>query len=151
MKTKLAGNQDALTGLIFIALGAIGLLIALRYEFGSTTEMGPGYFPRVLSGLLVGLGLLILVRDLRNGVSVDGAWAWVPLALVTAAILLFGGAIERFGLVPAVALLIVVSAYAGHEFKLTEVAVLTIVMALLTAGIFVWGLSLPYALFAWNF
>lgn len=151
MKTKLAGDQDALTGLIFMALGAIGLLIAWRYEFGTSTEMGPGYFPRVLSGLLIAFGLVILVRGLRSGVSVDGIWAWVPLALVTLSIVLFGATIERLGLVPAVALLIVVCAYAGHEFKLGEITVLTAVMAAFAAVVFVWGLSLPYPLFAWNF
>ncbi|BBK31550.1 tripartite tricarboxylate transporter TctB family protein [Stella humosa] len=151
MKSKLAGNQDALAGLIFIALGAIGLLIALRYEFGSSTEMGPGYFPRVLSLLLVGFGGVILLRGLRSGVAVDGIWAWLPLALVTLSIILFGAAIERLGLVPAVALLIAVSAYAGHEFRPGEVAILTAVMAIFAAAVFVWGLSLPYPLFAWSF
>ena len=52
---------------------------------------------------------------------------------------------------PALAALFFVSARAGHEFKALEVLVLTAVMAVFAAAVFVWGLKLPYSLFAWNF
>ncbi|POR48328.1 tripartite tricarboxylate transporter TctB family protein [Bosea psychrotolerans] len=150
MKVKFAGNQDAIAGLIFIALGTIGFVIALKYSFGNSVEMGPGYFPRVLSILLIGFGLLTLVRGLRDGVAMEGIWAWLPLLFITLSIMLFGAAIERLGLAPAVMLLIAASAYAGHEFRLREVAVLAVVMAVFATAVFVWGLRLPYPLFAWN-
>ena len=59
--------------------------------------------------------------------------------------------VDEQGLVPALATLIFVSARAGHEFKALEVLVLTVVLSLLAAAVFVWGLKLPYSLFAWNF
>ena len=150
MKTNLSGNQDVLAGLVFILFGAIGLLIALGYHFGSSIEMGPGYFPRVLSVLLIAFGGAVFVRGLRSGLAIEGLWAWMPLLWLTLSLVLFGATIERFGLMPAVAALIVTSAYAGHEFKLKEVAVLTGIMAVFAAAVFVWGLKLPYPLFAWN-
>lgn len=150
MKIKLANNQDAIAGLIFITLGVIGLVIALRYSFGSAVEMGPGYFPRILSALLIGFGAIILLRGLRNATTMADVWAWLPLFFITLSIVLFGATIERLGLVPAVMLLVAASAYAGHEFKLREVGVLAVVMAVFAAAVFVWGLRLSYPLFAWN-
>lgn len=151
MKTSLNRNQDALAGLLFIGLGAIGFAIALGYKFGTSIEMGPGYFPRILSLILIGFGVVTFIRGLRSGTLIDGTWAWLPLALLTLSIVLFGFLIERLGLVPALAALLFVSAYAGHEFKALEVLVLTAVMAVFAAAVFVWGLKLPYSLFAWNF
>ena len=151
MKTSIFKNQDALAGLLFMSLGAIGFAFALGYKFGTTVDMGPGYFPRILSLVLIGFGTATFVRGLRNEIEVAGSWAWFALALLTLAIVLFGFLAERVGLMPALAVLVVVTAYAGHEFKLSEVAVLTVVMCIFAAVVFVWGLKLPYALFAWNF
>lgn len=151
MKTSILKNQDALAGLLFMGLGAIGFAFALGYKFGTTIDMGPGYFPRILSLVLIGFGGATFFRGLRNQIEVAGNWAWLPLALLTLAIVLFGFLAERVGLMPALAVLVVVTAYAGHEFKLSEVAILTVVMCIFAAVVFVWGLKLPYALFAWNF
>ena len=151
MKSNLTRNQDALAGLLFIGLGAIGFAIALGYKFGTSIEMGPGYFPRILSLILIGFGIVTFVRGVRSGTEIDGAWAWLPLALLTLSIVLFGFLIERLGLVPALVALFFIAAYAGHEFRAREVLVLTAVMSLFAAVVFVWGLKLPYSLFAWNF
>lgn len=151
MRTSIFKNQDALAGLLFMGFGALGFAIALGYKFGTTIDMGPGYFPRILSLVLIGFGIVTFVRGLRSCVAVDGGWSWLPLALLTASIVLFGFLIERLGLVPALAALFFVSARAGHEFKVLEVLVLTVVMSVFAAAVFVWGLKLPYSLFAWNF
>jgi hypothetical protein len=151
MRTSLFKNQDALAGLLFIGLGALGFAVALGYKFGTTIEMGPGYFPRILSLVLIGFGILTFIKGLRSCAAIEGGWAWLPLALLTAAMVLFGFLVERLGLVPALAALIFVSSRAGHEFKALEVLVLTVVLSTLPAAVFVWGLKLPYSLFAWNF
>lgn len=150
MRTSIFKNQDALAGLLLMGLGAVGFAIALGYKFGTTIEMGPGYFPRILSLVLIGFGIVTFIKGLRSCAPIDGGWAWLPLALLTVSIVLFGFLIERLGLVPALAALIFVSAYAGHEFKAREVLVLTVVMSIFAAAVFVWGLKLPYSLFAWN-
>lgn len=151
MKTSIFKNQDALAGLLFMGLGGVGFAIALGYKFGTTIEMGPGYFPRILSLVLIGFGIVIFFKGLRSCMPVEGGWAWLPLVLLSAALLLFGFLLERLGLVPALAALFFVSARAGHEFKAREVLALTIVMSAFAAAVFIWGLKLPYSLFAWNF
>lgn len=150
MKTSIFKNQDALAGLLFMGLGALGFAIALGYKFGTTVDMGPGYFPRVLSLVLIGFGIVTFLRGVRSCMPVEGGWAWLPLLLLSASLLLFGFLLERVGLVPALFALFFVAARAGHEFKALEVLLLTVVMSIFAAAVFVWGLKLPYALFAWN-
>jgi hypothetical protein len=147
---KLSDNRDALAGLLFMGLGAAGFAMAQGYKFGTTIDMGPGYFPRVLSLVLIGFGVVTLLKGFRRSVPVEGGWAWLPLLLLTVSLALFGFLLERVGLVPALAALLFVSARAGHEFKALEVLGLTVVMSILAAAVFIWGLKLPYSLFAWN-
>ena len=51
---------------------------------------------------------------------------------------------------PALAVLVLGSAAAGGEFKLVEIVALAIVLTGLSVAVFVWGLGLPYPLFAWR-
>ena len=57
---------------------------------------------------------------------------------------------DRAGFVPALAVLVLGSAAAGGEFKLVEIVALAIVLTGLSVAVFVWGLGLPYPLFAWR-
>ena len=144
-------NRDFLAGCLFAALGAGGLYGALSYPFGSLQHMGPGFFPRVLGVILIGFGAVTMARGLRHAVRVEGNWGWFPLALITASMVAFGWLMERVGLVPSLAVLVLVSAYAGHEFRWLEALVLALVLCLMAVAIFVWGLGLPYPLFAFDF
>ncbi len=150
MKPSLFSNRDALAGALFIALGGVGLGVALSYPFGSIAEMGPGFFPRVLGVVLMGLGAVTLLRGLRSGQPVDGSWGWAPLAALVASLLAFGALMERTGLVPALVVLVIVSAWAGKEFRWAEVLLLTLVLCVMALAIFVWGLGLPYPMFAFE-
>jgi hypothetical protein len=151
MKLQLFGNRDALAGLLFVSIGAFAFFAARDYPVGTLGEMGPGYFPRALGGLLMLIGGVVLLRGLRSLQPVQGRWDWGALALLTGAMLAFGAGIERIGLVPALALLVGIAAFAGREFRLLEVLVLTVVLNLGAVAVFIWGLQLPYALFAWRF
>jgi len=148
MKPGLLNNRDFLAGMLFIVLGCTGFVVALSYPFGSLQEMGPGFFPRVLGLVLVGFGLITAVKGLRAGMPVNGPWGWTSLLKLTLALVAFGWLMEHTGLLPALVSLILISAWAGKEFRLGEVAVLTVVLCLLALAIFVWGLGLPYSLFA---
>ncbi len=151
MKPGLLENRDFLAGMLFIALGAGAFGLALSYPFGSVQQMGPGFFPRVLGGILVAFGAVTVYRGLRDGVRVEGGWGWFPLAMLTASIVAFGWLMEHVGLIPSLVALVVASAYAGKEFRWGEVLVLSVVMCLLATAIFIWGLGLPYPLFAFEF
>lgn len=150
MKAPLTSNKDFLAGLLMISVGAIGFYMALNYPFGTSLRMGPGYFPRVLAGLLIAFGLWIGLRGLRSGEKVEGIWGWKPLVLLTLAFVAFGWLMDKIGFIPSLVVLFFVSAFAGHEFRFKEVVVLTAVMIGFAYGVFVYGLGMPYRLFWWQ-
>jgi Tripartite tricarboxylate transporter TctB family len=151
MKTSLLANRDFLAGLLFIALGAGGFAVALSYPYGSVQQMGPGFFPRSLGVILAGFGVVTMIRGLRSGEPVRGAWGWFPLAMLSIAMIAFGWLMEHVGMVPSLVVLVVASAWAGREFRWGEAALLAVAMSLLAVAIFTWGLGLPYELFAFEF
>ncbi|HEX5140886.1 MAG TPA: tripartite tricarboxylate transporter TctB family protein [Dehalococcoidia bacterium] len=151
MNTPLLANRDFLAGLLFVAVGAGGAVVALSYPFGTIQQMGPGFFPRTLGVILVGFGIVTMIRGLRSREPVRGAWGWFPLAVLTAAMVAFGWLMGHVGLVPSVAVLVVASAFAGREFRWGEAALLAVAMVVLAVAIFSWGLGLPYELFAFEF
>ena len=55
--------KDFGAGILYIAFGAVGFYIARDYGFGQASRMGPGYFPSVLSGLLLAFGLVAVIRS----------------------------------------------------------------------------------------
>jgi len=86
-------RRDVICGLTFAALGALALVLAGAHRFGTLARIGPGFFPSLLGGLLVALGLVIAARGALAGLR--AGWGekvdWVPLALLAG--LLIGAAI----------------------------------------------------------
>lgn len=147
MKAGLLGNKDFLAGLLFILLGGLIVVVARDYPMGAATRMGPGYFPTVLGAILCLFGAYLTLRGIRTGARIKGEWAWKPLALISLSIVLFGFLLERAGMIPALVAMFFVAAAAGHEFRLKEVLLLTVLMSAFTAVVFLYGLKLPYPLF----
>ncbi len=140
-------NKNFLAGLLFILIGALAVVFARDYPMGSAMRMGPGYFPTILGGILLALGVYVMVRGIYSGAKVRGAWGWKPLALITLSIVLFGFLMERLGMIPALAVMFFVSALAGREFRFKQVLLLTVLMSSFAVGVFVYGLKLPFRLF----
>jgi hypothetical protein len=150
MRVELGNNKDFLAGVLMVVIGALGFYMALDYPFGSALRMGPGYFPRVLAGMLIAFGLYVGARGVLSREKVEGVWGWKALSLITIAFWVFGWLMDRVGFIPSLVVLIFVAAAAGHEFRILEVIVLTIVLVLFAYGVFIYGLGLPYQLFWWS-
>jgi putative tricarboxylic transport membrane protein len=148
MQLDFRHNQDFWAGVMLIATGLAAVVIARDYAFGTALRMGPGYFPSVLGGLLVLAGLYLVVKGLRSGEKIAGTWSVRALIVLPLSLVLFGLLMEYAGFVPALAVLIFGSAAAGTEFKFGEVALLTIFLTVMCVLVFVWGIGLPYPLFA---
>jgi hypothetical protein len=151
MSGQLLRRKDTLAGVVFVLFGTLAFIVAQRYPAGVLLDMGPGYFPRALSALLVLLGLGVMARGLRTARGGAALWAFRPLTILTLSIVLFGLLVERIGLVPAMIILIFTSSAAGREFRLREVMVLAALMCLFSVAVFVWGLNMNFPLFAWEF
>ena len=141
-------HRDIIAGTLFVLIGAAAVIIGRRYPIGTAMHMGPGYFPSLVGMALVGLGASIGLRAFRRQDWTAVRWGWRPLAWIAASMLAFGFVMPRFGLLPALALLFPLAAAAGREFAWREVLLITALMCVFAAGIFVYGLKLPYPLLA---
>ena len=63
MSSVIKSPKDFWTGVLYFSFGAVAFWVARDYSFGTASRMGAGYFPTVLSGLLmffgVGVGTLL--------------------------------------------------------------------------------------------
>jgi len=134
--------KDFFAGVLFIAFGTLALVVGSNYTLGTAARMGPGYFPRILGGLLVVLGLALALRALRlNGPPLPG-WKWRPVLVVLISVAVFGLIVNRAGVVLSTILLIVASSAASREFRFRESIVAGCILAALAVGVFVIGLKL---------
>lgn len=144
---KVKSPKDFWAGLMFIAfgLGAMGISLT-HYQFGTAVRMGPGYFPTVLGGLMATLGLIILIGSLTVEGPKVPKFNFRPLLLVLIGVLAYGYLMKPLGLVLATVALVAISALGGHEFRIKEVVILSVVMAVFSIAVFVKGLTLPFPL-----
>ncbi len=135
-------SKDFLSGLMFIGFGLIALYFGQKLALGTTVRMGPGYVPRMLALIMMGLGLLICVIALVAGGEAVEKPKWKPITLVTIGILCFAFLFERAGLLPALIVLILIASLAGEEFKLTEVIGNMVMLAIVCTLVFKVGLGM---------
>ena len=148
MKTPLQQNPDILAGIMFIGVGAIGMWIARDYPFGSALRMGPGYFPTVLGGIMVAMGIYTLLMGLKRQDKIKRTWSVRALIILPLTTLVFGFMMEHAGFVPAVFVLAVLAATASPEFHWLEQIILAVGLTIGCVALFIWGIGLPYPLFA---
>ena len=148
MKAGLRDNQDFWSGVMLIAVGMTSVVIARNYPFGTSLRMGPGYFPTVLGSILSLFGLWFLAKAFRSTEKIEPGWSLRALVVIPVSLVLFGILMTHGGFVPALIVLIFGSALASTEFNLIEVVLLTVGLTIGCIAVFIWGLGLPYQLFA---
>ena len=141
---RIRHQKDFWSGVMFVAIGLAFVGFAQQYELGTAQRMGPGYFPSVLGGLLAVLGLVVAISGLASEAPDGGIerFHFGPLAIVLGAVALFAFLLRPAGLMVALLVLIGVSAYASHEFRLREVIPLAAFLVLLVLAVFIWGLGM---------
>jgi Tripartite tricarboxylate transporter TctB family len=146
---KIKSQKDFWSGLMFVVVGIAFAWGATEYSFGSSARPGPGYFPFGLGLILAGLGGIItfkaLVIEVEGGDPI-GAWPMKQMLIILGAVILFGFAVPKLGLILTLPLLIIVSSFASGEFRWLEVVINSAVLTLLSWGVFIKGLSLTIPL-----
>ena len=146
---KLSHPKDFWAGVMFFAVGLFSLVLAFQYPWGSSARMGPGYFPRVLGGLLMALGALLSARSFKMEGEPIAGFAWKAIALVLGGVCLFGAIVNVVGLVVATTALIFVSGYASKDFSVRESIISSAVLSLVSVLLFIVGLKLQFPIFPW--
>jgi len=135
--------KDFWAGLLFMGLGIGAIAVGSRYTLGTAARMGPGYFPTLLSWLIIAIGLVLAVKSIvADGPPIPPIHLR-PLTAIVAAILAFGALIDWIGLALTAAVLIVGAAYARRDVDRTETFLLAAGLALFTVGVFVYVLKQP--------
>ncbi|WP_156369213.1 tripartite tricarboxylate transporter TctB family protein [Aureimonas sp. Leaf324] len=147
MGLSIRAPKDFWTGAIYSLAGLAGYVVSRDYPFGSSARMGPGYFPFVISALLVLVGAIAIVRSFRIEGDPVGRLALKPMALITASVLSFAFLVNTAGLLVAMAVSILVGASASERFRFEWKALIGMaVMVAFCALVFVRGLGVPMPL-----
>ena len=141
-------STDFLSGLLLMLAGSVFAYGSGAYDMGEASQMGPGYFPRLVAWLTIAVGVILVLRATlrRPGPEVSGVigpWALRPLLLIIAANLGFGVMIAGLpivglppmGLVPGVYLLTGLASLAEPGSRLRETFALATTLAVISVGI----------------
>lgn len=127
-------QTDFATGLLFIAIGLFFSITGASLEYGTPANMGPGFLPLSVSGFLVVIGIVQLLR----GVSSTGApvaFEFKQPMIVLVAIIAFSLLLLKIGAIVAVLILMLAVAVLHKKFSLKS---------FLVSYVFVVGLVLVF-------
>lgn len=150
MQLKIRSEADFWAGIMFIGFGVLAIVISRDYPIGSAMRMGPGYFPTWIGAIMVLLGAIISATAFKVTGEKVGKFAWKPMIMLSIAFCTFAWGIDHIGFIPSLVIMIFLSALAGREFRLKEVAILSVVLIVGCWALFIKGLELPFPLFWWR-
>jgi hypothetical protein len=143
---RLKNPQDFWSGVMFIAFGVVAVIVSRDYPMGSAMRMGPGYFPTYIGVALIILGAIIAAVSFKSVGEAIGRFPWKAIVLLCAAFIGFALGMETVGFIPSLAILIVLSALAGREWRWKEIVAEVIVLTIGAWAIFIYGIELPFPL-----
>jgi Tripartite tricarboxylate transporter TctB family len=140
---RVKSPQDFGAAILFLIIGICGIYFGRELAFGSTSKMGPGFFPTILSCIIALIGAVVGLRSLViEGPPIEPV-KLRPLLFILIAILAFGYLIDQIGLAITTAGLTIFAAYARQDVKLKETLILAIILAVFAVGVFAYALGQP--------
>ncbi len=143
---KTSNSSDFWAGIIYIAFGVTALAAAHDYGMGTALKMGPGYFPTALAWILTAIGVVSAIRGLRGKGEPVSGFTLRGILLIAGPIVLFAALLRGAGLLIALPLLILTSAYASTHFNLVRTLLLAAGLTIFCSLVFIKGLGIPMPL-----
>jgi len=138
--------QDVGAGLLFVAFGVVGLWFGRDYTLGTSAQMGPGYFPALLSWTLIVIGAFVAARAfVIEGPPITPV-NWRSVLSVVATVAVFALLLQRWGAAIAFAAVVAVASFATRESRWKEVVPLALLVSAFCIVVFVYGLKQPLSL-----
>lgn len=161
MGSTIFSRKRDLWGGAFVALcGALTIIEATSYNMGDLARMGPGYYPVLVGGFLVALGILIPFSPDPDDVQIEQLEAQLPqptrrerlrgVVCIAAGIALFIVVGQYLGFLPATFALVFVSALGDTSNTYKSAAILAAAMTLFGAIVFSWALQLQIPMWRWG-
>jgi hypothetical protein len=139
---------DILAGSIFIAFGLFFALTSLTYDVGTPFQMGPGFFPLILGGALVLLGIVVVgsgfVAERDEGL---GTFPWRGMVLIPLAFIFFGLTVRGLGIIPALFIATLLASFSSERVSIVKSLVIAVGLTALSVLIFVVGLQFRLPVF----
>lgn len=137
--------QDIVGGGLAVLIGLAFFVMSFEYGIGTARAMEGGFFPLMISLLVMAIGAAVAIK----GFWTEGApetVLWRPFAAICAAIVVFALTVQLFGLLPAVALTVAVSALGDPESRPFATILAALAICFGVWLIFSAGLGLPIVL-----
>lgn len=137
--------RDTVGGLFFAAIGLAFVLGSNHLPMGEAARMASGYFPRLLGYCLIFIGLVISIRGTfseKKSHEIIYRFALKKVLLIGIALLAFAFLLEPAGLWIALSVLVFISSFASEKRGIREALILTVVIDLLVAAVFVGTIGL---------
>lgn len=138
--------QDFLSGILFAFFGSIGFFLALSYDPGNLSRMGPGMLPMVISAAVTVLGIVLVLRGVRIDGEKIGTPSFRSLFSIPVALVIFSLLIRQVGLPLTVCAVLFWLSVTGGERRWIESVVLALAMTIFCVAVFVYGLGQPVPL-----
>lgn len=145
--------KDLGSGLFFSAVGVVyGSISLTSLPAGQVFDMGPGFFPNMLSGILLLIGLGIVVRSLRNSEGTPvGAVSWRAMVVVSLAIAAFGLLMAPAGLLAAIFATTLIATFAAPKANPLHSVITAAGISVFCVGVFIFGARMQAPLLGYWF
>jgi Tripartite tricarboxylate transporter TctB family len=142
-------SKDILLGLIYIAFGAVYGGYTLRnLDIGTAVRMGPGYFPIVLSALIILIGVIVIFQGFAHHEQRPfGAVNWRAVGAISLSTVAFALLARGAGMVIATMTAALISSYASRHARWKTSLLTALFLSVFCTLVFVYGMSLPIGLF----
>jgi hypothetical protein len=147
---RVKNPRDFGAALVFMIIGLAGLYFGADLTMGTAARMGPGYFPRLLSILIIAIGVFVGLKALVTEGPPIEAPKFRPMFFCLLSVIVFGYMIAYVGLAVTAVVMTLISAYARRSVNLLETAIFAVGMSLFTVLIFVYALGQPLPPWPWS-
>ncbi|NUB45246.1 tripartite tricarboxylate transporter TctB family protein [Fertoebacter nigrum] len=147
MTSQSYDKADAAAGVLFILIGLGFGVQSWWLDIGTALRMGPGYFPLVLSVILVLLGAAVVVNATKQPGEPIGSLAARGMIYILPAPIFFGLTVRGLGFVPSIFLTTFIACFASLKMKPLPALLLSVVVAVFSTLVFSYALGLPFRRF----
>ena len=143
---RIRSQKDFWCGVIFATIGIAFMVLAREYRMGTAARMGPGFFPTMLGGVVVALGLTLVVPALVRDGEAFPRLHFRPMLMLLLSIGVFAVLLQPLGFVLAAFALMVVGGFADPDLGFLESVALSLFLTAFCVAVFVLLLGLPMPL-----
>lgn len=143
-------HKDFIGGVLIVALGVFVCYSAYHFGIGDASRMGPGYTPAIIGAGMLVTGAAIASAAFHTRDPLPGV-AWRPVIAVILGMSAFAATAGNLGLIPAVMLLVGISALGDKDSRPLTTLLLSVSIAVGMWLVFVVGLRVSLPAIRWDF